>query len=516
MQRLPLSGGARSITAVLVDCERERVDVLRVPGPEVRRGLDIVRTPQWLPANGAVATLSDGEHLVGAHREILRVVSDVVAPVPDAERSMFALADPLPSWARVVQRAGDYARMNNGVVFVVPPREGELPHVASRDTARDVASYGAWVCVLRTNDRVACAVNSAWDRDQVLAALRRQTPRFEWFDVAVLANYEAVQLVLAYGVVCVRDRRGDVHCARLIPGRSGGAGRLRLSGLAPRAASVAISRDDLCVLDDDRRLRCVHGPQDDAAYPLLASNLQLHDAMEGVTAVGLADGLGCALHGEHLACWGALARAGWVSARDRPVRVDGVRGVTALASRRGLMCSLSDNMTGDGAVACWGFGRLGHSHPRPVRVPLQGHVTGLFANGEGLCAVDDAGSRQCWDDVGREGPSPDGSDLPDDWERGWPSGNTLLAHAPDVVVGPSWNHCALTREHRVLCGSDALGSASRTVDGLEDVEQLAVTEADLFCALRRGGDVWCWGDNKSGALTATEAEHSPRIVTLQR
>ena len=31
------------------------------------------------------------------------------------------------------------------------------------------------------------------------------------------------------------------------------------------------------------------------------------------------------------------------------------------------------------------------------------------------------------------------------------------------------------------------------MDGLDDVAQLVKTEDELFCALRRAGDVWCWG-----------------------
>jgi hypothetical protein len=52
-------------------------------------------------------------------------------------------------------------------------------------------------------------------------------------------------------------------------------------------------------------------------------------------------------------------------------------------------------------------------------------------------------------------------------------------------------------------------------EGLDDVAQVVVARG-LACARRRGGEVWCWGDNASGALTVAEADRSPRVVTLRR
>lgn len=52
--------------------------------------------------------------------------------------------------------------------------------------------------------------------------------------------------------------------------------------------------------------------------------------------------------------------------------------------------------------------------------------------------------------------------------------------------------------------------------GLDRVVQLVLTEQGLACARRSVGDVWCWHDNTSGALTVAEAARTPRVVTLRR
>jgi alpha-tubulin suppressor-like RCC1 family protein len=119
----------------------------------------------------------------------------------------------------------------------------------------------------------------------------------------------------------------------------------------------------------------------------------------------------------------------------------------------------------DGRVACWGNnesyelgeGFSGELSRRPVVVRGVNDVSTLASGLDHVCALLKSGSVACW------------------------GGNT-------------YGQLGIGRSHN--------GDASRKpllVVGLTDVSQLAVG-TEHACALRRGGDVACWGGNGSGQL----------------
>jgi hypothetical protein len=516
---LSLAGGAR-ITAVFGAHGSGHSTVLRVPGEHRRTGDDTAAGPELLDGHGVVEAVPDGEHFLDVRSALFRVQDGALRPVPVAELGPFARTPEVSDQAWVVQRAGDFARMNDGALLALRTPSGTAPLRVYRGRVRDVATDGAVVCAITDDDRVVCAFTWAWARGHGPNA-PDVSLRLPWGDVAPLAMHEAVQVVVADRVACVRGRRGEVFCARFeLPASLGetmpSAEPMLLTEPTRGAAALAISRDDLCVLGVGGGLRCVHGPDEDAVYPLDETTLRLRDAMGDVTEVALTDGLGCARRGGRVACWGPLARSGWVVARDRPVRIEGLNFTGALIAHRRLVCSVMSGLS-----MCWGRGPGGNRHPRPVIAPVRvGHR--LASYGRQLCDGDDPDAL-CHDDVGSEAPASPSSRAADDARDG------VRASSHEVssvwgrvsVVEVSGYQCAIKPDETVACrhapnGGSAAPFDAPAVSGLAGIQQLVMTDDGLACARDRVGAVWCWHDNRSGALTAAEAERSPRVVTLRR
>ncbi|MFO0609530.1 MAG: RCC1 domain-containing protein [Polyangiales bacterium] len=498
-----LAGGVR-VMAVFADRDARHPEVLRVPGEPRRRGSDTVVTPDVLAGNGAVAALPDGEHLRDARGELLRVQGGVVQPLPGAELAPVAeLRDP-----RRDERAGDFLRLASGGVYRVrgvPAAWTTTPDTRLAATA--LATDGATVCAAFAHGVVDCADKARWD-----SFGGSNAPfvgwRLHWIRALEAVPARVEQLAVSGRVVCARTTGGAVTCAR----RERGPGDRYMPAsfeTGPRATSIALGNDDLCLLAPDHRLHCVHGPREDAAAALDATPLRLRFAMDGVDEVGLADGVGCARRGGRVECWGPLVRNGWVTQRERPVRVEGAEGATALASTGGLVCALAN-----GAVGCWGVGRDGVRRPRWTSVTLPERALALWREPWGFCASFAAAGRWCWDDVGPTAPPP----------RSMPGAGGLdaleLRDAPGVFASSGRLRCVVAASGGVSCrrspSTDELDPRFSPVAGIDDVLSVVVTDGDLACARRRDGSVWCWGDNRSGVLTAAEAADRPRVVTLSR
>lgn len=191
-----------------------------------------------------------------------------------------------------------------------------------------------------------------------------------------------------------------------------------------------------------------------------------------------------------------------------------------------------------GSLWCWGrnqYGRVG-SPPAPGDVCVEGgdsvpcrfepvRVSGVDGvrqvTSGGLhvtCALGGSGDVWCWglNDVGQLGHDPAGDDdcdgLPCSAEPravDLPSGIEQVSAGGDAV-------CAVARGEVHCWGSNAtgvLGTAPgglsflpRQIGGLpDDIVQVAVggSGAGRFpfaCARSAGGQVWCWGSNRAGAL----------------
>lgn len=174
-------------------------------------------------------------------------------------------------------------------------------------------------------------------------------------------------------------------------------------------------------------------------------------------------------------CWGRNGSGqcgdGTTTPRPRPVRVEGLDGVTQIAAGAEHACALRN----DGTVWCWGsgaHGRLGNGgtdnalRPSPVMgVTGATHIAVGFAHG---CAVVAGGAVRCW---GRGG---------------------------DI-------------------GARASSMTAAAVPNLTGVVELAASAPATFggsvgpftCARRGDGTVACWGSNDSGQLAVGTTDNMP-------
>jgi alpha-tubulin suppressor-like RCC1 family protein len=185
----------------------------------------------------------------------------------------------------------------------------------------------------------------------------------------------------------------------------------------------------------------------------------------------------CALdRGGAVRCWGSneLGQLGigrGLAAVAKPTPVPGLDGVAQLAATVDNTCAL----TRDHRVLCWGDNQNGQSAARdgqpestiwsPRELAIARGATRLAAGESTLCAIGDAGAITCWGYV-----------------RG--------------VLDP--------------------GRADAKVEDIDDAQAIALGD-DHGCALRRGGDVWCFGENEHGQLgnpTIGATRQRPRKVDL--
>mgnify|MGYP000405570142 CR=1 FL=1 len=189
-----------------------------------------------------------------------------------------------------------------------------------------------------------------------------------------------------------------------------------------------------------------------------------------------------------------------------PVTPVGLGAVQLLAVHEHRTCALQT----DGAVACW---HAWADAPVQVEARLPG-ATALALGAVHTCAVVADGGVQCWGKnfYGRIG---DGTRI----DRDVPT-RVVGLRGPAVAVAAGRLHtCALLGDGGVACWGT--GFAGRLGDGAEEERASpvlvkgspgpkggeALTDAvalavgyEYSCALRRGGEVVCWGDNTDGVL----------------
>jgi alpha-tubulin suppressor-like RCC1 family protein len=279
-------------------------------------------------------------------------------------------------------------------------------------------------------------------------------------------------------------------------------------------------------------------------------------------------------------CWGfgQFGQLGDGGTTSRPLAapVEGVEGALAVETGGRHTCAV----VGGGSVRCWGAndrGQLGvdagELATTPVELPLGGFVE-VSAGEEHTCARNQAGPITCWG-ANDEGQLGDGTteDRFEPLDAGVPeyaiavsagarhscavvqSGDVYCwgrnaelesgVEDPEPVLSPARVEgiedaaevcagngvtCARRNDGHVSCwGSGQFGMRG---DGQTDgsvatpVEVLLVDDArDLAvghnhtCAVRSGGEVWCWGRNQYGRLgdgTTTDRAEPTRVLDLAR
>ena len=237
-----------------------------------------------------------------------------------------------------------------------------------------------------------------------------------------------------------------------------------------------------CWGSDDRRMSTAGRPGAPATSPLgiafLKTPFRVLD--EPVDALTLGGNFSCARRGERHICWGGTALYGQAGPGFDPVRdFPDLAPSTQVAAGSSHTCALRP----DGHVACIGAFRdceLG-VHPsgfdHPVLVPGIADAVAIASKSDFTCALRAGGGVACW------GSNSDGQ------------------------LG---NGASDPQNRREMSGTDCAPTA---VVDLDDAVSVAVGSAHA-CAVRRGGAIVCWGDNRAGQLgdATTTSSPSPRRV----
>lgn len=253
------------------------------------------------------------------------------------------------------------------------------------------------------------------------------------------------------------------------------------------ATSVAIGNWHSCALRRGGTVACwgdaTHGQVGDGQA---GSRLQpaLVPGLTGVQAIAAGGSRTCTLgQGGELQCWGERYGAGDdEDGSDRPRVVAGLR-ASAVTVGEGYACAVQR-----GRVWCWGRPPLpaGVAYSTtPISVPGVAGVVEVAAGDRHMCARTVDGRVLCWGE-GRAGQRGDGVlDLP---PPRWPG-----RHPPPF--------------------RDPAKRGPVAVPGLRDVVRVAAG-SDFSCALRRGGELQCWGEDRDGQLGDGGSEVQARPVAV--
>lgn len=288
----------------------------------------------------------------------------------------------------------------------------------------------------------------------------------------------SVQLALGYLHTCVRKADGKVQCWG-----DNGAGQL----------GDSVSFDA--------------GPRPIVKVP--------QDVVGLTDAVQLASGVAhsCAVRrGGTVVCWGSnffgQLGDGTLQRSSSPVVAQGVTDAVAVAAGTSFTCAL----LGSGTVKCWGAnysGQLGDNtkvdRPTAALVQQLSGVTGLATAEHHACAIVGGGTVKCWgkNDEGQLGNGGTAESL-------LPKSISSLTDIVQVVAASRFT-CAVEGAGQVHCwGANTLGqlgtgsanaapNPSPAVTAVSDAIAIWVGY-EHACAVRRSGEVKCWGSAGNGQV----------------
>lgn len=236
-------------------------------------------------------------------------------------------------------------------------------------------------------------------------------------------------------------------------------------------------------------------------------------------AVAIGERFMCGISSGEVYCWGSgrFGELGLGKDKTHSLVPRGPLGsierAVDVTANRGFACAT----TAAGSAYCWGnnvHGQLGngtkHNQFTPSRVLGLSDVVQVAAGYQHACAVTRSGQVYCWgeNNLGQLAQANERISAK-------PQRVALSGQADRVAAGTA-SSCALTRSGRVLCwGSNQHGELGRgqspddvassprpsVVERLDNVTDIA-GYADHYCAVTRGGHVYCWG----GQTPPTERE----------
>ena len=332
---------------------------------------------------------------------------------------------------------------------------------------------------------------------------------------------------------CVLRQGGDVLCwgkntyGQLGNGRREERGEVSSVAGLNDAAAVAVGRDFSCALrrpgsvvcwgnNEDGQLGDGRGARPGALSLRPVAVAGLRDVQEIVAGEYHA----CARdRSGRVKCWGNASNGQIGSDAQRafamPLTIERLGTVRQLASGANHVCALEVG----GMVKCWGRnteGQLGDgrsgSKVHAVEVENLRDATAIWAGHNDSCAIRSDGAVACWGDNSMTQLGPRAGREP---RHRTPVMVTGLSNVAQLVAGAS-HMCARLESGRVTCwggnGQGQLGHTSAAqsrstptaVRGVDDAIDVA-SGARHVCAIRRRGDLVCWG-----ADTRTLGEPSAR------
>lgn len=295
------------------------------------------------------------------------------------------------------------------------------------------------------------------------------------------------------------DSKGDSKSGAKGDGKGGGKGDGKGGGPAVKATAVAAGAHVSCALIADGTVRC--WGRSDAGE--LGTGRVEGQAASAVVVPGISGAkqlfvggdpgdsgdLGCVIGDGKVWCWGYAGMLPDPAPADttKVNELPGLAGATTLSFGGGQGLALF----ADGTVKGWGgntFNALGVGKDTKVdggvltAIPVTDVVAIASGQNHGCVAHKD-GTVSCW---GYSGKQLD---------------PTKIEGAVDVVAlaakAGGDDTCAITKTKTVLCwGSYEL--KAKPVDGLTDIVSLAARTH--FCAAKADGTAWCWGGNGRGQL----------------
>lgn len=283
-------------------------------------------------------------------------------------------------------------------------------------------------------------------------------------------------------------------------GKGGGKGDGKGGGPAIKASAIAAGAHVSCALIDGGAVRC-WGRSDAGELGTGRVEGQAASAVDvpGVSGAaklfvggdpGDSGDLACVINGGgKVSCWGYRGMFPDPQPSDKtPVaEVPGLTGAATISFGGGQGLALF----GDGTVKGWGgnvFNALGVGKDTKVDngaitlVPVK-DVAAVASGQNHGCVAHKDGTVSCW---GYSGKQLDPTKI---------DGAVDVAQLAAKAGGD--DTCALTNTKTVLCwgGYDL---KAKPVEGLTDV--VGITARTHFCAVKLDGTVWCWGGNQRGQL----------------
>lgn len=338
-------------------------------------------------------------------------------------------------------------------------------------------------------------------------------------------------LALGYNHACARMTDGTVRCWG-----DNGAGQLgdgvpfdgpRPDALKPQVVpgiskviAIASGLSHTCVVHEAGNLSCwglnFFGQLGDGTKERSSKPVEVLTLKDAVAVAG-GTSFTCAVRKDKTAaCWGANydGQLGDGTKTDRPTAapVKDLAGVLSLTAATSHACAVLE----DNSVMCWGAntnGQLGTGDLTPSLTPtkLNGltSITQVAAAASFTCALDKTGRVYCWG-ANQHGELGNGaiSTSPN------PSPSIVPAVDDATFIWTGFEHaCAVRRSGEVSCwgsaGDGQLGKGSVPTDASIPTpvnvvgvpSTLAVwTGGTRSCAVVRDGRAFCWGQNSTGQL----------------